>query len=81
MKYDVIFIKGSRGPSYLTKEVRWTPPPSYSIFKFEFIPHLDKFLFEMQNVTATCSIFLFNYLVQIKQAHISTIITLVIYDF
>ena len=25
MKYDVIFINGSRGPSYLTIEVRWTP--------------------------------------------------------
>ena len=51
MKYDVIFIKGSRGPSYpLTIEVRWTP--NLSLFKFEFIPHLDTFLFEMQNVTA-----------------------------
>ena len=54
MKYDVIFIKGSRGPSYpLTIEVRWTP--NLSLFKFEFIPHLDTFLFEMQNVTAACS--------------------------
>ena len=58
MKYDVIFIKGSRGPSYqLTIEVRWTP--NLSLFKFEFIPHLDTFLFEMQNVTAACSTFLF----------------------
>ena len=29
MKYDVIFIKGSRGSSYLTIEVRWTPPPPF----------------------------------------------------
>ena len=49
MKYDVIF----------TIEVRWTA--QFSIFKFELIPHLDIFLFEMQNVTAACSTVLFNY--------------------
>ena len=53
--------KGQGGPSYpLTIEVRW--PPNLSLFKFEFIPHLDTFLFEMQNVTAACSTILFNYL-------------------
>ena len=49
MKYDVIFIKGSRGPSSsLIVEVRWTP--NLSLFMFEFIPHLDTFLFEIQIV-------------------------------
>ena len=67
MKYDVIFIKGSRGPSYLTIEARWTP--NFSIFKFEFIPHLDTFLSEMQNVTAVCSTILFNNLIPIKNSY------------
>ena len=70
MTYDVIFIKGPRGPSYLTImtiEVRWTP--HFSLFKFEFIPHLDKFLFEMQNVTVACSTILFNYLIPIKNSY------------
>ena len=65
MNYDVIFIKGSRDPSYpLTIEVRWTP--NLSLFKFEYIPHLDIFLFEMQNVTAACSTILFNNLIHQK---------------
>ena len=67
MKYDVIFIKGSRSPSYLTIAVRWTP--NLSIFKFEFKPPLDKFLFEMQNVTAACSTILFNNLIPIKNSY------------
>ena len=75
----LIFIKGSRGSSYLTIEVKWTPPPNFSISKFEFIPHLDISLFEMQNVTAACSTILFNYSIPIKKAHISTIIALVIF--
>ena len=65
MNYGVIFIKGSMDPSYpLTIEVRWTL--NLSLFKFEFIPHLDIFLFEMQNVTAACSTILFNNLIPIK---------------
>ena len=49
MKYDVIFIKGSRGPSSsLIVEVRWTP--NLSLFMFEFLPHLDTCLFEIQIV-------------------------------
>ena len=80
MKYDVIFIKGSRGPSYLTIEVRWSPPPpNFSIFKFEFIPHLDIFLLEMQNVTDACSTILFNYFNPNQKAQILTIIALVIF--
>ena len=72
MNYEVIFIKGSRDPSYpLIIEVRWTP--NLSLFQFEFIPHLDIFLFEMQNVIAACSTILFNNLIPIK-THISTII-------
>ena len=68
MNYDVILIKGSRDPSYpLTIEVRWTP--NLSLFKFEFIPHLDIFLFEMQNVTAACSTILFNNLILIKNSY------------
>ena len=63
--YAVIFIKGSRGLSYLTIEVRWTP----QFLKFEFIPHLDTFLFEMQNVTAACSTILFNNLIPIKNSY------------
>ena len=55
----------SKGKSYLTVEVRWTP--NLSIFKFEFTPHLDTFLFEMQNVTAACSTILFNNLIPIKK--------------
>ena len=35
------------------------PNLSLFLFKFKFIPHLDTFLFEMQNVTAACSTFLF----------------------
>ena len=73
MKYDIILIKGSMGPSYKSYltiiEVRWTP--NFSIFKFEFIPHFDIFLFEMQNITAACSTLLFNYLIPIIKAHIS----------
>ena len=68
MNYDVIFIKGSRDPSYqLTIEVRWTP--NSSLFKFEFIPHLDIFLLEMQNVTAACSTILFNNLIPIENSY------------
>ena len=77
IKYDVIFIKGSRGPSYLTIEVRYGPhltievrwTPNLSTFQFEFIPHLDKVLFEMQNVTAACSTILFNKLIPIKHSY------------
>ena len=55
-------------PSYpLTIEVRWTL--NLSLFKFEFIPHLDIFLFEMQNVTAACSTILFNNLIPIKNSY------------
>ena len=43
----------SKGQSYLTIEGKWIP--NLSIFKFEFIPHLDTFLFEIRNVTAACS--------------------------
>ena len=75
-------VKGSILPHI---EVRWTShrgkmdPPNFSIFKFEFIPHLDIFLFEMQNITAACSSILFNYLIPIKKLIIiSTIIALVI---
>ena len=35
----------------------------------QFITHLDTFLFEMQNVTAACSIILFNYLIPIKNSY------------
>ena len=60
MNYDVILNKGSRDPSYpLTIEVRWIP--NLSLFKFEFIPHLDIFLCEMQNVTATCTTILLQF--------------------
>ena len=73
MNYEVIFIKGSRDPSYPLKiEVRWTP--NLSLFQFEYIPHLDIFLFEMQNVIAACSTILFNNLIPIKNSYISTII-------
>ena len=49
MKYDVIFIKGQgvhliNIPAPIV--VKWTPNLSH--FKFEFIPHLDTFLLEMQ---------------------------------
>ena len=33
-------------------------PLNFSIFKFEFIPHRNIFLFEMQNLTAAYSTFL-----------------------
>ena len=36
-------------------------------FKCLFIPHLNTFLFEMQNVTAACSTILFKYLIPIKK--------------
>ena len=68
MNYEVIFIKGSRDSSYPLKiEVRWTP--NLSLFQFEFIPHLDIFLFEMQNVIAACSTILFNNLIPIKNSY------------
>ena len=57
----------SKGQSYLTIEVRWTP--NLSIFKFEFIPHLDTFLFGMQNVTAACFTILFNNLIPNKNSY------------
>ena len=43
--------------------------PNVSIFKFIFIPHLDTFSFEMQNVTAACCTFLFNNLIPIKNSY------------
>ena len=62
MNYEFIFIKGSRDPSYPLKiEVRCTP--NLPLFQFDFIPHLDIFLFEMQNVTAACSTILFKLLI------------------
>ena len=68
MNYEVIFIKGSRDPSYPLKiEVRWTP--NLSLFQFVYIPHLDIFLFEMQNVIAACSTILFNNLIPIKNSY------------
>ena len=68
MNYGGIFIKGSMDPSYpLTIEERWTL--NLSLFKFEFIPHLDIFLFEMQNVTAACSTILVNNLIPIKNTY------------
>ena len=68
MNYEVIFIKGSRDPSYPLKiEVRCTP--NLPLFQFDFIPHLDIFLFEMQNVTAACSTILFNNLIPIKNSY------------
>ena len=57
----------SKGQSYLTIEVKLTP--NLSVLKFEFIPHLDTFLFEMQNVIAACSTILFNNLIPIKNSY------------
>ena len=63
-------VKGSILPA----QNRGKMDPNLSLFQFEYIPHLDIFLFEMQNVIAACSTILFNNLIPIKNSYISTII-------
>ena len=72
IKHDVIFIKGSKpfkGSILPHNRGKMDPSSNFTIFnmfKFEFIPRLDTFLFEMQNVIAACSTILFSYLIPIK---------------
>ena len=62
-------FKGSRDP-FLPAQNRGKMYPQFTTLSVRFyIPHLDIFLFEMQNVTAACSTILFNNLIPIKNSY------------